>query len=453
MKKLLLLLFSICCLWVSAQLPQQQLIRVHNVNTVADMNAIVSPNRGNIVYVTGISTMYYYNGVSWIAVGSLTNTWGITGNSGTNSSSNFIGTTDNQGLTFRTNNNNVWRITTRGQLEYINSEDNLAIGNASTLSSYAVSTYTAAGKNNIGIGNNVLELMNQGFQNTGIGNGTLAKLSYGFSNVAIGYQSQKVSVGGSHNVSLGSQTLLKNTSGGYNTAIGSGSMAFNENGDENVALGYHSLYSNKTVDKNVSVGNLSLLNAGVSSSNNIGLGYDAQVSVAANSNQVRIGNASIGQASIQVAWSISSDLHWKDSVETLSYGLNLIKELRPVSYLRKGVFDRKREIGFIAQELDVTLRKIGYHDQGFLTKTDSGHYEVRYNDFIGIAINAIKEQQQIIESQQKINDIQQEAIKDLQKEILAIKKECFLLKNKLKYYLYSLLKLKPIIKEILDPVL
>ena len=77
---------------------------------------------------------------------------------------------------------------------------------------------------------------------------------------------------------------------------------------------------------------------------------------------------------------------------------------------------RKREVGFIAQELDVALRKIGFHDQGFLTKEEGGHYEVRYNDFIGIAINAVKEQQQIIESQQQTNDNQQEAIKDLQKE-------------------------------------
>ena len=119
------------------------------------------------------------------------------------------------------------------------------------------------------------------------------------------------------------------------------------------------------------------------------------------SNRVRIGNSSIDYAVIQVAWTISSDLHWKDSIQSLAYGLNLIKELRPVSYLRKGAFHNKKEVGFIAQELEVALRKVGYLDQGFLTKTDRGFFEVRYNDFIGIAINAIKEQQQKIESQQK----------------------------------------------------
>ena len=72
-----------------------------------------------------------------------------------------------------------------------------------------------------------------------------------------------------------------------------------------------------------------------------------------------------------------------------------------MSYLRKGAYHIKKEIGFIAQELEVALRKVGYHDQGFLTKTDNGFFEVRYNDFIGIAINAIKEQQQTIDAQQK----------------------------------------------------
>ena len=421
MKKLLFLLFSICCLWVSAQLPQQQLIRVHNVNTVTAMNAIVNPIRGHIVYVSGISTMYQYNGLSWVAVGNLTNTWGTTGNSGTNQNSNFIGTNDNQGLTFRTNNNNVWRITKRGQLEYINAENNLAIGNAFTLSSYAVNTYTVAGKNNIGIGNNVLRLMDQGFQNIGVGNNTLTNLTYGFNNVAIGYDGQKVSLG-NNNTSVGASSLTNNTYGGHNTSVGYFSMVFNTTGGSNIAMGYSALYNNKTGSQNIGIGNLSLLLAAVNSSNNIAIGHNAQVSFASNSNQVRIGNTGVTQSSIHVDWFISSDLHWKDSVETLSYGLNLIKELRPVSYLRKGAFEMKKEIGFIAQELDVTLRKIGYHDQGFMFKNDSGYFEVRYNDFIGIAINAIKEQQQIIERQQQINESQQEAIKDLQKEILAIKK-------------------------------
>ncbi|MDG1917369.1 MAG: hypothetical protein P8I29_06080 [Flavobacteriales bacterium] len=43
------------------------------------------------------------------------------------------------------------------------------------------------------------------------------------------------------------------------------------------------------------------------------------------------------------------------------------------------------------------MEEVGFDNQGFLTQTDQGHYEVRYNDFIPIAIKGIQEQQQQIE--------------------------------------------------------
>lgn len=45
-----------------------------------------------------------------------TSTWGLTGNSGTNPSTNFIGTTDNQSLAFKTNNTEQVRIMTSGAI-------------------------------------------------------------------------------------------------------------------------------------------------------------------------------------------------------------------------------------------------------------------------------------------------------------------------------------------------
>lgn len=63
--------------------------------------------------------LYYWNGSSWIgfagAPGGLD--WSITGNAGTNTTSNFIGTTDANGLMLRTNNTNRFEITNGGILE------------------------------------------------------------------------------------------------------------------------------------------------------------------------------------------------------------------------------------------------------------------------------------------------------------------------------------------------
>ena len=93
--------------------------------------------------------------------------------------------------------------------------------------------------------------------------------------------------------------------------------------------------------------------------------------------------------------------------------------------MRKGAFERKREIGFIAQELEVALKKVGYHDQGFLTKGDQGLFEVRYNDFIGIIVKAIQEQQQTI-----ANNLVE--MKKNQAELLEMKKRLALLEDQIK---------------------
>ena len=47
-------------------------------------------------------------------------TWNTTGNSGTNPTTNFIGTTDNQSLVFKTNNVEKMRISTNGRLVFFN---------------------------------------------------------------------------------------------------------------------------------------------------------------------------------------------------------------------------------------------------------------------------------------------------------------------------------------------
>jgi hypothetical protein len=163
----------------------------------------------------------------------------------------------------------------------------------------------------------------------------------------------------------------------------------------NSAFGYLALRQNQNGHRNCAFGALALTSA--KGDNNIGIGSESQAANAMGNNQVRIGNAGITHAAIQVDWSISSDLHCKENVRNLPYGLNLISKLRPVDYLRKNSPKKGREVGFIAQELVKVLEEVGFDNQGFLTQTDQGHYEVRYNDFIPIAIKGIQEQQQQIE--------------------------------------------------------
>jgi len=78
--------------------------------TTAERDAIYQPAKALLVYCTNVDSLEMNIGTAaaphWIAFGpgsSLVG-WYTTGNSGTNSGSNFIGTTDNVSLRFRTNN-------------------------------------------------------------------------------------------------------------------------------------------------------------------------------------------------------------------------------------------------------------------------------------------------------------------------------------------------------------
>ncbi len=93
--------------------------------TQAQRVAITSPADGLMVYQTdGTKGFYYYNGTTtaWVLLtGGAGTNWNLTGNAGTNSSANFLGTTDN--ISFKMRTNNIQRI-------LLDSLGNFAVGTA-----------------------------------------------------------------------------------------------------------------------------------------------------------------------------------------------------------------------------------------------------------------------------------------------------------------------------------
>lgn len=67
--------------------------------------------------------------------------------------------------------------------------------------------------------------------------------------------------------------------------------------------------------------------------------------------------------------------------------------------------------------MEALLTKIGFKDQGFLTKDDKGYISLRYNDFIALLTKAIQEQQQIIETQNAKIENQNKNYKKLLKRV------------------------------------
>ncbi len=100
--------------------------------TQAQRIAIATPADGLLVYQTDATKgFYYYNGTSaaWVLLTASAGTnWSLAGNSGTNSSANFLGTTDNTSFKIRTNN---------AQRVWVDSLGSVAVGTAPTFTAGA----------------------------------------------------------------------------------------------------------------------------------------------------------------------------------------------------------------------------------------------------------------------------------------------------------------------------
>ena len=84
-------------------------------------------------------------------------------------------------------------------------------------------------------------------------------------------------------------------------------------------------------------------------------------------------------------------------------GLDFITQLRPVEYFRNNGAEKSKEWGLIAQELQQTLKTLGYKDAGVVTEdsTPEKYMTVRYNDLLAPMIKATQEQQKMIQAQEK----------------------------------------------------
>lgn len=170
---------------------------------------------------------------------SITTGWGLLGNSGTSSTTNFLGTTDNQDLVFRRNNviSAIIDSTSEGGGNGgITTFGFRTTGTAANISAFG---YKALGVNTSGAGGNVA-----------VGNLAGRAMVSGEYNTMIGTSANPNAISGNRNVAVGFQTLNSNSSGGLNTAIGALSLT-STTGTFNVALGYQSGFYNTTASNQI----------------------------------------------------------------------------------------------------------------------------------------------------------------------------------------------------------
>ena len=328
--------------------------------------------------------------------------WSRLGNVGTVDGTNFIGTTDNIPFNIRVNNQKAGRVRFNGA-----SAGETFLG------------YQAGNSNtspyNVGIGYRALFSNTTGNSNTANGISALYSNTTGNNNTASGINVLYSNTTGSNNTANGFYALYNNTTGNLNTANGPAALYTNTTGNNNTANGVNALYFNTTGFQNTANG----FGAGsniTTGSNNTAIGYDAQVPTATASGQVRIGNEFIAYAGVQVAWTITSDKRWKADIQPSNLGLDFISKLKPVSYTRNNNESKKREYGFIAQELEETLISSGAADNGIITKDDEGMYGVRYNDLMAPMVKAIQELDKENEELRMKNEELKAEIKELKTE-------------------------------------
>lgn len=230
----------------------------------------------------------------------------------------------------------------------------------------------------------------------------------GYQNTAVGSLSLRSNTTGSYNTANGYWALNSNTTGNHNTAVGSGALQYNTTGVDNTAIGGQALYVNKTGRNNTAIGN----GAGVSAdglNNATAIGHRAQVDA---SNKVVIGNTFVTSIGGYSSWSNFSDQRVKTDIEDIGYGLDLIRQLQPVSF-RMINSNGKTDFGFIAQDIEALL------GDGYNVLDIGGGEErmlsLRYSQFIAPMVKAMQEQQAMIDSQQEQIDELKKIVAELSK--------------------------------------
>ena len=228
----------------------------------SDTSGDATPAAGMIKYNSVSSEFEGYNGAVWqsFTASGGSSGWGLTGNSGTNSATDFIGTSDNQMLVFRQNNQ------VSGQI-------------SSNRTSFGYRSLDAISDT-------------QGFQNTAFGYDALTNCIDGDYNVAVGHETLRDGTGQRFNIAIGYRSMTKSTTGSFNVAVGPYTLYENLTNQYNVAIGYNVLryaVSNNNTAVGYTAGSAVTLGEG-----NTLIGYKAGLNLTTGSNNTIIGNVSTG---------------------------------------------------------------------------------------------------------------------------------------------------------------
>jgi hypothetical protein len=287
----------------------------------------------NLMTITGVTTvpsnslvLLFYDDIGWKVLNDQHNTWSLTGNSGTSSSANFIGTTDSQPLNFKVNSNKAGKIDLFGNTAFgfksLNNFSPASIENTG-LGQYSLFSLEN-GEHNVGIGAySMLDLKN-GSRNIAIGRSALEKGLSNEKTVAIGYEALYYNDGKTENTAIGTYALRSNglntnvlSQGIQNTAVGSGALTDNRRGSGAVVIGSNAATKDTIANGIIAIGR-NALHHNQNGRNNFAIGDSALV-------KTGFGMSTISQAGNNMGIGKNSLLNNVNGSQNIAIGLNALK--------------------------------------------------------------------------------------------------------------------------------
>lgn len=316
-----------------------------------------------------------------------------------------------------------------------------ALGRSSTsspMNNVAIGSYAGdnvySGDSNVVIGNGSDLIDNSDSYGVAVGTSAMA-FQYGVSigyaasfsaiagsdyNVCIGYQAGYDLDGGDYNVFIGNSSGYNGGTGGYNTATGRETLYNLTTGSQNSAFGNYSLRDLTSGEYNTGFGQTSgwkvttgsnntflgaragyfqdglSTNALTTGSNVTCIGFEAVPSSATATNEITLGDNDITslRCNVQTISSLSDERD-KTAIADIQYGLDFIKDMRPVEFTwnrRDGSMGATKDIGFIAQELyEVELDHSSTSRTRIVNQSNPSKWEADYVRTYPILVKAVQE--------------------------------------------------------------
>ncbi|MEM7373192.1 MAG: tail fiber domain-containing protein, partial [Bacteroidota bacterium] len=124
---------------------------------------------------------------------------------------------------------------------------------------------------------------------------------------------------------------------------------------------------------------------------------------------------------------VTSDRREKEEIQPLTYGMEEIMQLNPVSYNWKRFPDKGRQLGLIAQEVAPVIEEVvsgtAISQQTASKVADKERLGITYGELIPVIIKGMQEQQQTVDRQQEIIQKQEAMIQALEARLQALEQQ------------------------------